>query len=75
MRGVTTRGMYDDGDQERELSAKYEVWQSTASFWPRTSALLGTLAESWKRDTGDHDVDAEWSCHGLVPVSFEQCLL
>lgn len=59
MRGVTTRGVYDGGDQERELSAKYESWQSKASLWPRTSALLGALAESWKRDAEDHDVDAE----------------
>lgn len=59
MRGVTTRGVYDGGDQERELSAKYEFWQSKASLWPRTSALLGALAESWKRDAEDHDVDAE----------------
>lgn len=59
MRGVTTRGIYDGGNQERELSAKYEVWQAKASLWPRTSALLGALAESWKRDAEDHDVDAE----------------
>ncbi len=59
MRGVTTRGVYDGGDQERELSAKYEFRQSKASLWPRTSALLGALAESWKRDAEDHDVDAE----------------
>lgn len=59
MRGVTTRGVYDGGDQERELSAKHEFWQSKASLWPRTSALLGALAESWKRDAEDHDVDAE----------------
>jgi hypothetical protein len=59
MRGVTTRGVYEGGDQERELSAKYGFWQSKASIWPRTSALLGALAESWKRDAEDHDVDAE----------------
>lgn len=59
MRGVTVRGVYDGGDQERELSAKYELWRSKASLWPRTSALLGALAESWMRDAADHDVDAE----------------
>lgn len=59
MRGVTTRGMYDGGEQERELSAKYEVWQSKTSLWPRTSALLGALAESWKKDAAHQDVDAE----------------
>jgi len=58
MRGVTMRGVYDGGDQERELAASYEDWRSKAMIWPRTSALLRALAQSWEKDAGDHDVEA-----------------
>ena len=59
-RGVTSRGMYDGGDQERSLADKYSQWaEATQARWPRTSAMLRRLAESYERDARRHDIDAE----------------
>lgn len=59
-RGVTSRGVYDGGDQERELANQYAVWaEATQARWPRTSAMLRRLAESYEHDGRRHDEDAE----------------
>ncbi|UWQ78705.1 hypothetical protein K3725_15530 [Leisingera sp. S132] len=58
MRGVTMRGIYDGGEQERELAARYREWQSIAGLWPRTSAVLGAIAENWEKEAKSHDIDA-----------------
>lgn len=59
-RGVTSRGVYDGGDQERELADQYSEWaEATQARWPRTSAMLRRIAESYERDARHHDDDAE----------------
>ncbi len=58
MRGVSIRGSYDGGDQEREIAARYKDWQTITVNWPRTSALLGEIAKNWEKDAKSHDVDA-----------------
>lgn len=59
-RGVTSRGAFDGGQQERKLAARYRDWaQKTAGRWPRTSRLLRTLAETYESDAQHHDARAE----------------
>ena len=59
-RGVTTRGLYDGGQQERVLAAQYRDWStSTKTSWPRTSRILRSIAESYERDAIREDLEAE----------------
>lgn len=59
-RGVTTRGVYDGGRQERQLARRYRDWsKDTASKWPRTSRVLRSLADTYERDARHHDARAE----------------
>jgi excisionase family DNA binding protein len=61
-RGVTSRGVYDGGAQEREIASRYRDWaRRAAPTWPRTSRVLRMLAESYERDAREHDVRAELS--------------
>jgi hypothetical protein len=61
-RGITSRGVYDGGTQERALATRYRDWsRQTASKWPRTSRVLRLLAESYERDARQHDIRAELS--------------
>ena len=61
-RGVTSRGVYDGGTQEREIASRYRDWaRRAAPSWPRTGRVLRLLAESYERDAREHDVRAELS--------------
>lgn len=40
MRGVTSRGVYDGGEQEHDLAEKYRQDVDDATAWPRTRCLL-----------------------------------
>jgi excisionase family DNA binding protein len=58
--GATTRGVYDGGQQERTLAARYRQWaKQTAGSWPRTSRVLRGLAESYERQAQHEDAQAE----------------
>jgi len=58
LRGVTSRSPGDGGEQERQLAAQYETWQrAMAVSNPRTSALLGRLAEEYRSDANWEDVE------------------
>jgi len=58
MRGVTTRGMYDGGDQERALVEEYQGYARASHRWPRTADMLERLAAGWKRDADREDLEA-----------------
>jgi hypothetical protein len=59
-RGVTSRGMNDGGAQERDLARYYRYCsEETALEWPRTSAALAQIAESYEREGVQLDEDAE----------------
>ena len=59
-RGITTRGLYDGGEQERNIAGRYKSWaQQTAGEWPRTSRILRRLAEEYEREAGQHDAEAQ----------------
>lgn len=58
--GVTSRGVYDGGDQERTLAAQYRNGSdSTKATWPRTARVLRAIAESYERDAYREDLKAE----------------
>jgi hypothetical protein len=45
-RGITGRGMYDDGMQEREMVGRFWDWaMQAATTWPRIGRLLRLPAE------------------------------
>jgi hypothetical protein len=58
LRGVTVRSPADGGQQERDLAAQYAASQrALAVTSPRTSALLGRLADEYRTDANREDVD------------------
>jgi hypothetical protein len=59
-RGVTSRGIFDGGDQERELEKKYrEMAAKISTRWPRTARVLRGIADSYQQDARRHDSEAE----------------
>lgn len=59
-RGVVTRGINTGGKQERDLAEKYkQMSDKVKSKWPRTSALLRSLADSYKYQADREDVDSD----------------
>ncbi len=59
MRGVTTRAMYEGGDQERSIAGEIRGWAAKVDAWPRTKALLLRMAESWERHAEYEDERAK----------------
>jgi hypothetical protein len=61
-RGITSRGVFDGGQLERQEAARYREWSKrTAGEWPRTSRLLRRLAESYEWDAQREDARADVS--------------
>jgi transcriptional regulator with XRE-family HTH domain len=59
-RGVTTRAANDGGMQERDLARYYRrCSEETALEWPRTSAVLEKIAESYEHEGTRQDEDTE----------------
>lgn len=59
-RGVTTRGAYEGGKQERDLAAKYGAWgQAVKTKAPRTARILRNLADDYDRDARREDIRAD----------------
>ncbi|MBZ6379849.1 hypothetical protein B5C34_13555 [Pacificimonas flava] len=58
MRGVTVRGMYDGGDQERVLVEEYRRYASAADRYPRTTSMLNRIADDWKEQAEREDLSA-----------------
>ena len=59
-RGVTSRGAFDGGGQERTLVEGYRRQANEiAARWPTTAGLLRRIAESYEREAQGHDRDAE----------------
>lgn len=65
-RGVTSRGVADGGDQERELAAQYRgAADRFSDREPRVAALLNAVADSYEDEARHHDADAERHRRGL----------
>ncbi|MDQ3183851.1 MAG: helix-turn-helix domain-containing protein [Actinomycetota bacterium] len=58
-RGITSRGVYDGGEQERELASQYRAWAQATASWRRTSRVLRRLAEAYERDARRMDEEAQ----------------
>ena len=59
-RGVTWRGAYDGGSQERTMAEQYKQWSLGVQVqWPRTARILRAIAESYERDAVREDVRAQ----------------
>lgn len=59
-REVTTRGVFDGGDQERELEKEYrEMATKIATRWPRTARILRGIADSYQHEARRRDAEAE----------------
>jgi len=59
-RGVTIRGAYDGGRQERKLAEKYRAWaDQVRDEWPRTGKLLDLIVKSYEADARREDGSAE----------------
>lgn len=60
-RGVTSRDVYDGGEQERELEQHYRAMASRISTrWPRTARVLRGIADSYQAEARRNDAEAEW---------------
>ncbi|MFG1625449.1 hypothetical protein [Kribbella sp. NPDC049227] len=65
-RGVTTRGLEEGGERERDLKAKYETDAVKISdVAPRAAAVLRGVARSYDRDARRNDLSAERFRKGL----------
>ena len=62
LRGVTSRGVFDGGEQERSLAEKYRHDASRiAGRRPFTAQLLRQLAADYEGEARVHDQSADWS--------------
>jgi hypothetical protein len=58
--GLSTRGVYDGGQQERETAAQYVAWaDQVESGWPRTAQVLRDHADSLLAEGRHWDKEAE----------------
>ena len=65
-RGPTSRGLLDGGAQERELVKKYDDLASQIrDGWPRTAAILSSLARGYEREARRNDEEAERFRQGM----------
>lgn len=64
--GVTTRGVLDGGDQERDRARLYrEQAERFYDRWPRTAKVLNEAADDFDRAARRYDADAERRRTGL----------
>lgn len=58
-RGVFGKAINEGGGQERDLAATYKAWAESTVHFPRTSAMLASIAESWRQQGEQEDIRAE----------------
>jgi len=62
MRGVTSRGIFEGGHQERELAKQYQEYAELVKMrWHKTADILKSMAEKWIRDAEREDTQAKQS--------------
>jgi hypothetical protein len=61
LRGVTFRGVFEGGEQERDVAAKFQQdANKITARWPFTGGLLQSLAKDYEHDARSEDQDADW---------------
>ena len=59
-RGVSVRGCFEGGDQERSIVSIFEAYkEKTKLLYPRITRIFDRLIQDYKRDAGEMDVDAQ----------------
>jgi len=59
-RGVVSRGLNEGGRQERELAERYnKMSDAVKTKWPRTGAMLRSIAESYEHEAKREDIDSD----------------
>ena len=58
-RGAYSKAIYEGGAQERNLAQDYARWAAATARFPRTSAMLSRIAESWESSAKSEDTRAE----------------
>jgi hypothetical protein len=59
-RGVTSRGPFDGGGQERRLAERYQAYAAELNRqWPRVSAIVRQLAKEYRVEAEIYDREAE----------------
>ena len=62
LRGTTSRGVFDGGEQERSLADGYrQDAEKISARWPYTAKLLRQLATSYESQARQEDQQADWS--------------
>ena len=62
LRGTTSRGVFDGGEQERSLADGYrQDAREIGARWPFTANLLRELAASYESQAKQEDQEADWS--------------
>ena len=62
LRGTTSRGVFDGGEQERSLAERYrQDSEKIGARWPFTANLLRQLAASYESQARQEDQRADWS--------------
>jgi hypothetical protein len=65
-RGVTSRSLTEGGQQERNLAATYRGYAALIhEAWPRTAAILRSLADNYESEARSHDEQAERTLKGV----------
>ncbi len=65
-RGVTSRDPEEGGDQERAIASKYRGWaDQLRDRWPRSAAILRSLASTYETDARRMDDEAERRRKGI----------
>ena len=60
LRGVTTRSLFDGGQQERALVEQYrESAGRITTKWPFTAKILRDIAQGYSQEARWHDNDAQ----------------
>lgn len=59
-RGVSVRGCFEGGDQERSIVSIFEAYkEKTKLLYPRITRIFDRLIQDYKRDAGEMDMDAQ----------------
>lgn len=59
LRGVFSKAMYEGGKQERELAVRFQQYAGVCSKWPRTAAVLRSVADDYLRQAQIEDERAK----------------
>ncbi|MGP6176932.1 helix-turn-helix domain-containing protein [Microbacterium sp. A196] len=63
-RRTWTKGIYEGGEQERELSVRFQARAEECRDWRRSNRALKAVARSYEREAQRADAEAKWDADG-----------